>query len=60
MGKVLQFVETIMKALGSGGIIAALVVAALVTILFQPFLRKILFPQHETITMRERLTGSGC
>jgi hypothetical protein len=51
MGEVLQVAFT-------NGIIAALVIAALLTLLFQPYLRRALFSNQETITIRQRVVGS--
>ena len=51
VGEVLQIAFT-------NGIVPALLIAALLTLLLQPFLRMALFPDQEVITTRERVVGS--
>ena len=51
VGEVLQIAFT-------NGIVPVLSIAALLTLLLQPFLRIVLFPDQEVITTRERVVGS--
>ncbi len=45
---------------GVSGFFAAFLLAILITLLLQPFLRRLLFSEQEKISIRDRVVGSGC